>query len=116
MMQNHQVIQDCLDQFDKGTLTREQLSEAFDQVLSRQRQDLLYLQAAETGLDVRLIGMRMLVNSELWEPEDDDWPYNCVMVAIKDGWRVISFPNMSLSLSENRTYGLGFEFILEKWQ
>ena len=47
---------------------------------------------------------------------DDGWPYATVIDAIRDGWRVISFPNMALSLDENRTYGLGFEFILERWR
>ena len=92
------------------------MSEAFAQVLSGKRQDLLYAQAVETGLDSRWIGMCMMVDGELIEPDDDDWPYNSTIDAIKDGWRVISFPNMSLSLNENRTYGLGFEFILEKWR
>lgn len=115
-MQNHQIIRDCLEQFDKGALTREQLSEAFDQVLSGKRQDLLYAQAVETGLDSRWIGMSMMIDGELMEPDDDDWPYSSTIDAIKDGWRVISFPNTSLSLNENRTYGLGFEFILEKWR
>ncbi len=47
---------------------------------------------------------------------EDDWPYEKVVDALRDGWRIISFPDMALSLDENRTYGLGFEFILEKWR
>ena len=48
-------------------------------------------------------------------PFEGRWRYETVIDAINDGWRVISFPNMALSLDENRTYGLGFEFVLEKW-
>ena len=49
---------------------------------------------------------------EMWKEHKGD---ATVIDAIRDGWRVISFPNMALSLDENRTYGLGFEFILERW-
>jgi hypothetical protein len=30
-------------------------------------------------------------------------------------WRVIQFPNLTLMMDERRTYGLGCEFILERW-
>jgi hypothetical protein len=32
-----------------------------------------------------------------------------------DGWRIIKFPEMALLLDEKRTYGFGWEFVLEKW-
>ena len=31
-----------------------------------------------------------------------------------DGWRVVKFPELALMMDESRTYGLGFEFILER--
>ena len=46
--------------------------------------------------------------------EPEDWPYQSVLEAMNDGWRIISFPNMALMMDESRTYGLGNEFILEK--
>ena len=112
-------IDDCLSQLEQGTLTPKRLQEAFGAVAGHgRRQDLLYLQACETGLHSRLLGFRMLVDGEyVAEPDSaDEWPYDSAIDAIRDGWRVISFPNMTLSLDENRTYGLGFEFILEKWR
>ena len=48
-------------------------------------------------------------------PDDpDEWPYNSVLEAIDDGWRVVKFPEMALLLQEDKTFGLGCEFILEK--
>ena len=34
--------------------------------------------------------------------------------AIRDGWRIIEFPNLALLLDESRTYAYGAEFVLEK--
>ena len=45
----------------------------------------------------------------------EEWPYRSPLEAIRDGWRVIQFPNMALMLDESHTYGLGCEFILERW-
>ena len=46
--------------------------------------------------------------------DSKDWPYQSVLEAIRDGWRVVQFPNLALLMDESRTYGLGCEFILEK--
>jgi hypothetical protein len=60
--------------------------------------------------------MRILEGGEISDgPEDpDDWPYQSVQEAIQDGWRVLKFPELALMMDESRTYGLGFEFILER--
>ncbi len=116
--QQQQIADQCAQQLKKGSLTEKGLREAFEAVATDHsgRQDLLYIQAAESSVASEALGIRMLIDGQYAEePEnDDDWPYNNVIDAINDGWRVISFPNMALSLDENRTYGLGFEFILEK--
>ena len=46
--------------------------------------------------------------------EPAEWPYQTVMDALRDGWRIISFPNLALMMDESRTVGLGCEFILER--
>jgi len=125
--QQQHFVQECLDALEQGTLTKDRLSAAFEAVTDQEhkQQDLLYLQLVESGLHSKVIGMRMLIdgkyadepeNTGQWPYEEEGWPYESAIDAIKDGWRVISFPNMALSLDENRTYGLGFEFILEKWR
>ena len=62
--------------------------------------------------------MALVRDGEILEgpPNVEDWPYRSPLEAIRDGWRVIQFPNMALMLDESRTYGLGCEFILEKWE
>ncbi len=78
------------------------------------RQDLLYLQAASTSLDSPVHGVLLVENGEIVEPLETRWPYRTVLEAIRDGWRVIQFPNLALMMDESRTYGLGCEFILER--
>jgi len=62
--------------------------------------------------------MRVLIDGEFDDGPDEpeDWPYKSVLEAIRNGWRVISFPNLALLMDESKTYGLGHEFILEKWR
>ena len=60
--------------------------------------------------------MALFVEGEQIEPRADphEWPYQTVADAIKDGWRVVRFPELALLLNETRNYGLGCEFVLEK--
>ena len=101
-----------------GTLQESTLAAIRDEVAAagRARQDLLYLQAAGTDLHSQVIGMRMVCDGEQSDgPNDpDDWPYQSVLDAIRDGWRIIDFPNLALLLDESRTYAYGAEFVLEK--
>jgi len=79
-------------------------------------QDLLYLQAMKNSILANVISMRVLQNGEFSDgPENpEDWPYETVLDAIKDGWKVIKFPELALMIDDKRTYGIGCEFILEK--
>ena len=86
------------------------------EAIAPMRQDLLYLQAKKSSITADVVGMRILEDGELSDgPEDpEDWPYKTVLDAIKDGWRVVKFPELALMLHEERFYGIGCEFILEK--
>ncbi|MCY3895952.1 MAG: hypothetical protein OXG17_05735 [Chloroflexi bacterium] len=101
-----------------GTLDESTLATIRDELIAagNARQDLLYLQAAGTALDTQVIGMRTVIDGELSDGADDpdDWPYQTVLDAIRDGWRIIEFPNLALLLDESRTYAYGAEFVLEK--
>ena len=39
-----------------------------------------------------------------------------VLEAMADGWRIIKFPEMVLAMDDQSNYGLGYEFILERWR
>ena len=60
--------------------------------------------------------MALVENGEIVDVADDpgEWPYQTVLEAIRDGWRIVQFPNAALALDTGRTYGLGAEFILER--
>ena len=113
-----QQIKQWIDEFERGQLTKKSLYtglEKSEQTIP-QRQDLLYLQTSGTSLSSKVHGILLVENGQVSEisSNPDDWPYQSVLEAIKDGWHVIQFPNMALLMDESRTYGLGCEFILEK--
>ena len=122
-MADRQQIQGWLDKLRAGTLAEADLQQALDHLSngtsdgnSPKRQRLLYLNTGNTGVDSQVLGMSMVENGQILEgPDDvDEWPYNSVLEAMNDGWRVIKFPEMALLLQEDKTFGLGCEFILEK--
>ena len=114
------AIPACLEQFRTGELTEDKLRHTLEQLArgAAKRQDLLYLQTQGSSLGAAVHGMALVRDGEILEgpPNVEDWPYRSPLDAIRDGWRVIQFPNMALMLDESRTYGLGCEFILEKWE
>jgi hypothetical protein len=79
-------------------------------------QDLLYLQASNTSVTSEVLGFSLVQGGDSIDvPRDPaEWPYQTVAQAMKDGWRVVKFPELALLLDESRNYALGCEFILEK--
>jgi hypothetical protein len=79
-------------------------------------QDLLYLQAGNTSVTSQVLGIALVRGGEVVDVprEPADWPYQTVTDALKDGWRVIKFPELALLLDESRNYALGCEFVLER--
>jgi len=79
-------------------------------------QDLLYLQTASTLPSSEVLGIALyLGGSEVELPSDPaEWPYTSVLDAIRQGWRVVKFPELALLLDESRSYALGCEFVLER--
>lgn len=109
------LLEDCMAQLQEGSLTAIELQAVID-ALDHRAQDLLYLQCGTTSVTSAVMGVQWIADGQVQpEPESpDDFPYQTVLEAIQDGWRVIQFPNLALLLDEKRTYGLGCEFILER--
>ena len=111
-------LQGCIEDLKKGELSERRLQSIVDYLESSgpARQDLLYLQARDTSLGSTIDGVSLIENGQVKDlPSDpDEWPYQSVLEAIRDGWRVIQFPNLALMMDEKRTYGLGAEFILQR--
>ena len=111
-------LENCIREFREGTLSEEVLQDALAAAHrdGSKNQDLLYLQATSTSLTSQVHGMLLMQDGQIADeiPDAENWPYQTVLQAIRDGWRVVQFPNQALLLDETRTYGLGCEFILER--
>lgn len=112
-----------LDKLRKGTLTEQDLQEALDELKQRGNdgpapQKLLYLQTHSTAVDSPVNGMSIVEGGEVRLPPEDyeDWPYHTVLDALRDGWRVVKFPELSLLFDhpDEVDRWMGCEFILEK--
>ena len=113
MVMDRGTVLQWLGKLRAGTLTEEDLEQALG---TDRTQRLLYLQCRSTAIDSEVIGMAMVENGELLEGPGNpgDWPYASVGEAMRDGWRILKFPELSLQLLEEKTVGFGCEFILEK--
>lgn len=117
-----ETVETLVTALQQGTLTEANLRKGVADIVATddpKRQDVLYLQAVTTSPGAAVVGMLLVENGELREgpPNSDDWPYQTVLDAVRDGWRIISFPNMALlAVDEKEFYGLGAEFILERWR
>lgn len=117
-----ETVEVLVTEFQQGTLTEASLRAGIAEIVGAEnpkRQDVLYLQAVTTSPGAAVVGMLLVEDGELREGplNPDDWPYQTVLDAVRDGWRIISFPNMALlTVDEKEFYGLGAEFILERWR
>ena len=113
MGKNH--LETCLQLLREGELTEAVLRQAFAAAaLPRPVQSLMYASAFDTNI---FGGLEALSIIECGRPLDipaerAQWPYHSVADAMRDGWRVIRFPDFVAD--ESRNCGLGCEFILEK--
>ncbi len=116
--QHRAAIDSCIQRFRAGTLTEEQLRDTLRSLAPNGTpvQDLLYLQAGSAAVSAQVVGMFTVENGEIQEgpPDPDDWPYQTVMDALKDGWRIVKFPELAVLLDDTKLHGPGVEFILER--
>ena len=115
-----ETMNSLMAELERGELTSARLCQGITNLIGEtngKSQDILYLQARNTSPESQVVGMMRIEGGKrvACPPDPDDWPYQTVLDAVKDGWRIISFPNMSmLAVDEKEVYGLGFEFILER--
>ena len=127
-MLSRRYIDQCVEAFRQGELTEQRLRWTLEHGFEERtrHQDLLYLQAQNdypgdgryAGTSNAVIGMMLIEEGQQMEVPDnpEDWPYQTVGDAVRDDWHIIKFPDMALLLNEERIYGLGCEFILERWR
>jgi hypothetical protein len=83
------------------------------------RQQLLYLQATSTSPLSRVVGAARYLPGERHDDYTLDptgFPYETVMQAVEDGWRIIQFPVPPTTFSDQALDYLGFEFVLERFE
>jgi hypothetical protein len=109
--------QRCLERLREGRLAESELRELIAAASRKPRQDLLFLQAASTSVGSPAVGMQLVVGGRISEPPEDPakWPYQSVLAAMADGWRVIRFPETAVLMDPDQSVGLGCEFVLERW-
>jgi len=110
-------MEPIIERFRQGQLTEADLRQALAaRPAAPRRQDLLYIECSSTALNSSILGMNLVCNGEIISPANrGEWAYANVLDAIRDGWRIIKFPELALMMVEDRNMGLGCEFVLEKW-
>ena len=117
-----QITESLITDLQNGTLTEARLRQKIAAIATeteKKRQDILYLQVGTTSPTSQVVGMTYIEAGVLKEASSDpnEWQNQTVLDAVQSGWRIISFPNMALlAMSDEESYGLGFEFILERWR
>ncbi len=110
-------LEACIEKLQQGVLTEGCLQQVIETLRAGHsgQQELLYLQCSQTSVASQVIGMSLVQDRQIVEQHPEDpWPYETVLDAMRDGWRVVQFPNLALMPDEDRPTGLGCEFILEK--
>ncbi|MBT5875670.1 MAG: hypothetical protein HOH43_19760 [Candidatus Latescibacteria bacterium] len=114
----HELAQ-IRDRHKQGELTMKDI----DQVISmaekaNTKQSILYVQAGSTHPHSMVLGLSIYEEGKNPDAVDEEGNliYTTLKDALDDGWRIVKFPDMSLVMDEQNTYGLGYEFILERWR
>ena len=94
----------------------EQALERLKQGRGSSVQRLLFLQTNTTDLESPVLGMSIVDDGKVYDGPDnpDDWPYQTVLEAMSDGWRIVKFPELTLAYLDPEYGGMKWEFILEK--
>ena len=110
-----------LEKFKAGHLAETDIESALllaDDTEVSPSQSLLYLQVPTTHPYAAVIGISIFEEGKDMDGLDKngDFLYTSIKNALADGWRIIKFPEMSLAMNAPDTYGLGYEFVLERWR
>ncbi|HLK60142.1 MAG TPA: hypothetical protein VKU00_26510 [Chthonomonadaceae bacterium] len=117
-MELKQRVERCLERYRAGERIEADLTALLDAVSRPQRQSLLYLQASSSHPYSRAIGISIFEEGKDSEGVDaqGNFLYRSIKEALDDGWRIIKFPEMAAAMDDQNNYGLGCEFILERWR
>ena len=111
-----QWLDNCIEKHKSGELTTEDLCSIQD-VVNSEKQTILYLYSKSTNPRSPIGAWAMFDATVPDEPilPSQDAPYNSVLDAVRDGWRIVQFPRPELyNFTDVENAYLSYEFILEK--
>ena len=91
--------------------------QTLETLLAEPRQLVLYLYSKSTNMRSAIASWALYDPTVPYEPTlpSQDVPYDSVIEALNDGWRIVQFPRAELyQFSDVDNTYLGYEFILEK--
>ena len=109
-------LDNCVEKLNASKLTVADLH-GVTAALNSEKQMILYLYSKSTNLRSPIAGWALYDPTTPDEPvlPSQDAPYNSVLDAVGDGWRIVQFPRPELyNFSDVDNAYLSFEFILEK--
>ena len=106
----------CRRKFESGELQEKDFDDLLMHAEGEGQQSLLYIYARSNNPRSEAIGISILEEGKDPEgvDEEGDFLYGSPFEAMQDGWRIVKFPEMTLAMQDQNTYGLGYEFILER--
>lgn len=111
-----QWLADSRKKLQTGEFTEADL-QRLETLLIEPRQLVLYLYSKSTNMRSAIAGWALYDPTVPYEPTlpSQDVPYDSVIEAVNDGWRIVQFPRSELyQFSDVDNTYLGYEFILEK--
>ena len=119
-------LERCLQRFHDGHLKAEDLERAMAAAaaamaageLAHGQQSLLYVQTTSTDPYSDILGMSIYEEGADHDAVDaqGQFLYGSIRDAQADGWCIIRFPEVSLMIHDQLNYGLGYEFVLERFR
>ena len=112
-----QWIESSRTKLQSNTFTASDLDQ-LEQLTTDRRQKILYLSSQSTNMRSPIAAWVLYDPTQPHAPQlpSQDPPYNTVLDAVADSWRVVQFPIAKLyEYREVENDYIGYEFILEKW-
>ena len=113
-----QWIAESRRKLESGALEGRDLDQLESLLENPPRPKIMYLTARSTNMRSGIVGWVVFVPGEkpkLRLPGDEP-PYDSVLEAVADGWRVVQYPIPKLyEYKDLENDYVGFDFILEKW-
>ena len=111
-----QWLTESRKKLQNGDFTETDL-QGLEVLLTEPRQLILYLYSKSTNMRSAIASWALYDPTVPYEPTlpSQDVPYDSVIEAVNDGWRIVQFPRAELyQFSDIDNTYLGYEFILEK--